>query len=265
MLNRYIGGCRRHLLFVLSLLVLTLPLSVRANDVPAIAAASSIKFALDEIVEQFTQDTGHRVRVSYGSSGNFVAQIQHGAPFELLLSADKRYTEQLVTAGLTNDTGVVYAVGKLVLAAPKHSPLELDAQLTGLKALIESGQLKRFTIANPQHAPYGERAQQVLQQAGLWESIQGQLIYGENVSQSAQFAISGSTQGGLVALSLAKSPVFEARANYIEIPISAYTPLEQKMVLLRNAGQTAHAFFDYLQTDTAHAIFQQYGFGKGAE
>ncbi|QBF84863.1 molybdate ABC transporter substrate-binding protein [Shewanella maritima] len=234
-----------------------------AKDVPAIAAASSIKFALDDIAKQFSQDTGKRVRISYGSSGNFVAQIKHGAPFELFLSADRRYTQQLEQAGFTQGDGDIYALGKLVLAAPKNSPLQLDEQLNGVKALLASGKLSRFTIANPEHAPYGERARQVLQQLSLWQDIQPQLIYGENVSQAAQFALSGSTQGGIVALSLASAPRFKARANYIEIPQQYYQPLAQKMVLTKKAGDTAKAFYSYLQSDAAQAIFEQYGFGKG--
>ena len=189
---------------LMPLMLLSKPI-LAAEDVPAIAAASSIKFALDDVAKQFQQDTGARVRITYGSSGNFVAQIKHGAPFELFLSADERYTNQLSHAGQTQGSGAVYAVGKLALAAPKSSPLELDDQLNGVKQLLKNQQLKRFAIANPDHAPYGERAEEVLKNLDLWQTIQPQLIFGENVSQAAQFALSGSTQGGLVALSLASA------------------------------------------------------------
>lgn len=235
---------------------------IAAEDVPAIAAASSIKFALDDVAKQFQQDTGSRVRITYGSSGNFVAQIKHGAPFELFLSADERYTNQLTDAAQTQGKGAVYAVGKLALAAPKSSPLTLDEQLDGVKQLLKTQQLKRFAIANPDHAPYGERAEEVLKNLDLWQTIQPQLIFGENVSQAAQFALSGSTQGGLVALSLASAERFKSRANYVVIPQSLYTPLKQRMVLTLKAGQTAEDFYDYIQTDKAQHIFAEYGFGK---
>ena len=233
-----------------------------AADVPAIAAASSIKFALDDVAKQFLQDTGARVRITYGSSGNFVAQIKHGAPFELFLSADERYTNQLTDAGQTQGKGSVYAVGKLALAAPKTSPLMLDKQLNGVQQLLKTQQLKRFAIANPDHAPYGERAKEVLENLDLWQEIQSQLIFGENVSQAAQFALSGSTQGGLVALSLASAERFKRRANYVVIPQSLYTPLKQRMVLTLKAGKTANDFYHYIQTDRAQQIFAEYGFGK---
>ncbi|MBR9729326.1 molybdate ABC transporter substrate-binding protein [Shewanella intestini] len=243
--------------------VFTFSATASDNDVPAIAAASSIQFALDDISKQFTKDTGKHVRISYGSSGNFVAQIKHGAPFELFLSADARYTEQVKNADLGEGDSVIYAVGKLVVAAPKNSQLTIDGNLKGLTQLLKSGKLSRFTIANPQHAPYGERAQEVLENLGLWQQIQPNLVFGENVSQAAQFALSGSTDGGLVAMSLASADRFKKVAQYIEIPQKLYTPLNQKMLLLKKSGATAHAFYQYLQTPTAHAIFKKYGFGVG--
>ncbi|WP_420833511.1 molybdate ABC transporter substrate-binding protein [Shewanella pneumatophori] len=254
--------------FRVVMLALLLPLLVlskgvfAAQDVPAIAAASSIKFALDDIAKQFTQETGRKVRISYGSSGNFVAQIRNGAPFELFLSADERYTQQLSQAKETPDDGVIYAVGQLAIAAPKSSPLPLDGDLAGVKQLLQSQQLKRFAIANPDHAPYGERAKEVLQKVGLWQDIQPNLVFGENVSQAAQFAVSGATQGGLVALSLAVAKPFKARANYVLIPQEYYTPLDQRMVLTLKAGETAKLFYSYLQSDTAQSVFADYGFAR---
>lgn len=232
-----------------------------SHDVPAIAAASNIKFALDEIAKQFTKDTGERVRISYGSSGNFVAQIKHGAPFQMFMSADEKYTHQLALSGETVDEGVLYAVGRLAIAAPKNSPLELDSELSGLKSLLKSGQMQRFAIANPDHAPYGERARELLQNMGLWASIEPQLIYGENVSQAAQFVVSGSTQGGIIALSLAIAPQFKKMGHYQALPAELHAPLYQRMVLTKKAGATAKAFYAYLQTETAREVFIEFGFG----
>lgn len=232
-----------------------------SNDVPAIAAASNIKFALDEIANNFTRDTGQKVRISYGSSGNFVAQIKHGAPFQMFMSADERYTHQLALSGATVDEGVLYAVGRLAIAAPKNSPLALDPELNGLKSLLQTGQLKRFAIANPDHAPYGERARELLKNMGLWESLEPHLIYGENVSQAAQFAVSGSTQGGIIALSLAIAPQFQQMGHYQALPAELHAPLYQRMVLTKKAGATAKAFYAYLQTETARQTFIEFGFG----
>lgn len=248
------------LLFCLAVM----PSTSRAADnapIPAIAAAANIKFALDDIVKNFTAETGLKVRVSYGSSGNFVAQIQHGAPFEMLLSADERYIHELQKAGFTRDEGVQYAVGRLALVAPKNSPLTLDVELTGLKALVATDQLDRFAIANPDHAPYGERARELLKKLGLWDDLQAKLILGENASQAAQFAISGSTQGGIIPLSLAIAPQFQALGHYLALPSELHAPLNQRMALMPNASSTTERFYLYLQSDAARAVFTQYGFG----
>ncbi|QYK01499.1 molybdate ABC transporter substrate-binding protein [Shewanella psychrotolerans] len=232
-----------------------------AADVPSIAAAANIKFALDKIATNFTQDTGKQVRISYGSSGNFVAQIRHGAPFELFLSADDKYIYQLHKLGVTTTEGELYAIGRLALAAPKSSSLSLDPQLNGLKSLLEKGELNRFAIANPDHAPYGERAREFLQKIGLWQQVHPYLIYGENVSQAAQFALSGSTEGGIVALSLAMAPQFQAAGHYVTLPSELHSPMYQRMVLTEKAGDTAKLFYDYLQQQRSRAVFSEFGFG----
>ncbi|MGL4895992.1 MAG: molybdate ABC transporter substrate-binding protein [Shewanella sp.] len=246
---------------VSGLLALT-PWASRADaPVPAIAAAANIKFALDHILSNFTAETGLRLRVSYGSSGNFVAQIQHGAPFEMLLSADERYIAELHKLGLTQGEGVQYAIGRLAIVAPKSSPLSLDAQLAGLKALLASGQLGRFVIANPEHAPYGERAREVLMKLGVWDDIRPKLILGENASQAAQFAVSGSTQGGIIPLSLAVTPQFQALGRYVALPEDLHGALGQRMALMPKASSTTERFYQYLQSDAARTVLSQYGFG----
>jgi molybdate transport system substrate-binding protein len=227
---------------------------------PIIAAAANIKFALDKIIDKYQEETGLNVRVSYGASGNFLAQIQHGAPFELLLSADEFYPKALHQLGLTLGEGQVYAIGRLALVAPKLSPLSLDPELKGLASLIEQGQLSHFAIANPQHAPYGERAKEVLEQLGLWEKLEGKLILGENVSQALQFALSGSTQGGIVALSLVKTPQFNRQGRYLVLPQSLHQPLTQRMVLMKQASSASKDFYQYLLQAQSQAIFMAFGF-----
>ncbi|MEZ9536625.1 molybdate ABC transporter substrate-binding protein [Shewanella sp. 10N.286.51.B8] len=254
---------RRRTAFIraLSSLVLLVSFSSLAAKPPAIAAAANIKFALDEIVTNFTASTGLPLRVSYGSSGNFVAQIQHGAPFEMLLSADEFYVQQLHKAGKTDSDGTIYAIGKLALVAPKNSSLVLDAELNGLQQQLTDGKIARFVIANPAHAPYGERARSLLQAKGLWPQLESKIIMGENVSQAAQFALSGSAQGGIVALSLASSEQFRKMGNYIEIPQSLYEPINQRMVMMPNAGATTQQFYQYMQTQAAKDVLLNYGFG----
>jgi molybdate transport system substrate-binding protein len=237
-----------------------LPRSAPAQEAPAIAAAADLKFALEEIAAQFRAETGKEVKLVFGSSGNFTSQLQQGAPFQMFLSADESFVFQLADAGKTLDRGALYAEGRIVLYAPHGSPLKPDADFAGLRQALAEGRIQRFAIANPEHAPYGRAAQEALQRQGLWAQIEPKLVLGENVSQAAQFASSGSAQGGIFAYSLALAPQVAALGSYVVIPADRHTPLRQRMVLLRNAGDAAKAFYAFMQTPNARAIFHKYGF-----
>jgi molybdate transport system substrate-binding protein len=243
------------------LLSVVLVAAVRA-DAGRVAAASDLRFALTEVAERFQADTGKTVKVSFGSSGTFTHQIEQGAPFELFLSADEGYVFRLADAGLTLDRGVLYGIGRLVVFAPHGSPLVVDGTLEGLRGALAEGKIKRFAIANPEHAPYGRAARDALMHAGLWDAVSRQLVIGENASQAMQFAASGSSQGGIVPLSLSKAAEVEVLGRFALIPAEAHAaePLRQRMVLLRNAGDGARAFHAYLQTAPARALLARYGF-----
>lgn len=234
--------------------------AARAEQPPLIAAASSLRFALEELAGNFKVETGHSVMLVFGSSGNFSRQIRQGAPFQMFLSADERYVLDLASAGLTRDEGVLYALGRLVIVVPDGSKLLADAALDDLQDALQDGRLKRFAIANPDHAPYGARAREVLQHLGIWQAIQPKLVRGENVGQAAQFAISGNTEGGLVAYSLVLSPGLNKRITYALIPDDWHARMGQRMVLLNNAGPVAETFYAYLQTPGAVATLTRYGF-----
>jgi len=235
-----------------------------ASEAPAIAAASSVQAALSEIAAQFKTATGYSVRLAFGSSGNFYRQIRQGAPFELFLSADEGFAQQLVEADLTEGESVCYATGQLVLFTPQGSTLKLNERVDDagviLQTALAQGLIERFAIANPNHAPYGRAAQHALESLGVWASIKPKLVLGENVAQAAQFAISGSTQGGLFAHSLALSPAVQGQGQFLLLPQRLYPPLRQGMVLLKSAGETARLFHDYIQQAPARAVFEQYGF-----
>ena len=196
---------RRRALFALGLA----PLVGRSRAAPPappaalVAAASDLKFALDEIAAGFRSGTQAPLRIAYGSSGNFYRQIVQGAPFELFMSADEGFVLQLAEQGLTPDRGELYGIGRIVLFAPRGAPWQPDAELAGLKQALRERRITRFAIANPAHAPYGRAARQALQRAGLWAAIEPKLVFGENATQAAQFATSGSAQGGIFPLSLA--------------------------------------------------------------
>lgn len=241
-------------------ITLALGSAVHAQSGPAIAAASDLKFALDAIAAQFRAETGSQVRVAYGSSGNFAQLLLQDAPFELFLSADEEFVFLLADAGKTLDRGTLYAEGRIVLFAPHGSPLAPDEHFVDLRAALEDGRVKRFAIANPEHAPYGHAAQQALQSRGLWSTVEPRLVLGENVSQAAQFATSGSTEGGIFAYSLALAPQIAELGTFALIPAEWHQPLRQRMVLMHDAGETARAFYGYLQAEAARAVFRRFGF-----
>lgn len=227
---------------------------------PVIAAAADLQFALAEVAQEFAKETGEKLRLSFGSSGNFARQIRQGAPYQMYLSADEEYIFDLVEGGFMKDRGVLYALGRIVLIVPHGSPLKADGSLADLKAAAADSRVTKFAIANPEHAPYGKRAEEALRHQGLWYGIKDKLVLGENVAQTAQFATSGSTQGGIIAYSLALSPKVSALGSYALIPADWHQPLRQRMALTRNAGPVAEQFYAYVQTPPARRIFIKYGF-----
>jgi molybdate transport system substrate-binding protein len=181
--------------FGLLVTLIAAPLTATAQDVPVVVAAADLQFALTEIADAFKKETKREVKLTFGSSGNFFRQIQQGAPFQMYLSADEKFAFDLADKGLTIDRGKLYAVGRIVIITPHGSPLKADGTLADLKAALADGRIKKFAIANPEHAPYGLRAEEALRHVGLWDALKDKLVLGENVSQAAQFATSGGAQG----------------------------------------------------------------------
>ncbi len=234
------------------------------SNAPHIAAAADLQFALPEIVAAFTSSGGARLKLSFGSSGNFARQIAQGAPFELLLAADERFVEQVIAAQRADGPGIHYATGRLALFLPQGSPIRADRDLADFAAAVRDGRLKRLAIANPEHAPYGRAAREVLEQRGLWPAVQDKLALGDNAAQAAQFAASGAAQAGLIPLSLARAPELAARGAYVTLPESWHTPLRQTLVLVKGAGPTARAFAAFLRGPQARQILARNGFGLPA-
>ncbi|MFN4129353.1 MAG: molybdate ABC transporter substrate-binding protein [Paracoccaceae bacterium] len=230
------------------------------SDVPVVAAASDLQFAVEEIAAAFKAETGQEVRLSMGSTGNFARQIREGAPFEIFMAADEQFIFELHRDGYARNEGDLYALGRIVVKVPPGSSLPADGTLESLRLALAEGRITRFAIANPDHAPYGKRAMEALQHGGLWEDIQPFLVLGENVSQAAQFALSGNAEGGIIALSLALAPQVRDLGTSDLIPEDFHAPLRQRMALLNGAGPVAEAFYDYVRSPPARAIMERYGF-----
>ena len=242
-------------------IVLLFSSSVRAAEL-TVAAAANVKFALDELVTVFhTNQTDIRVKVTYGSSGNFFAQLQNRAPFDLFLSADMEYAEKLAEAGLALDTNVFpYAVGRIVVWTRTNSTV--DVQNLGMQALLDPA-VKKIAIANPRVAPYGQAAVAAMNEYKVYEEVKAKLVLGENISQTAQFVQSGAADVGIIALSLALAPPTRAEGRYWEIPSAAHPNVRQGGIILRWSKEpdAAREFRDFLRSEPAVEVLKRYGYG----
>ncbi len=221
-----------------------------------IAAAADLRYALDEVVKAYKKNnSGATIEVIYGSSGNAFTQISNGAPYDIFFSADIIYPQKLKEAGLTLTDPKLYAIGRIVLWSAT-----LDVS-RGLSVLTEKPNLK-IAIANPEHAPYGQRSVEALKYYQLYEKIEDELIFGENVSQAAQFCLSGNAEAGLIALSLVLSPSMSNQGKYFLIDEKSHRPLEQAYVILDHAkgNKDVFAFAEYISATAARLIFEKYGF-----
>jgi molybdate transport system substrate-binding protein len=224
-----------------------------------VAAASDLQFALAELADRYQKESGQRVQLTMGSSGNFTQQIRQGLPVDLFLSADEEFVFQLADAGLTLDRGAIYALGRIAVLVPAGSTIALDTGLRGLGEALPA--VRHFAIANPEHAPYGRAARQALERLGLWQRVQPKLVIGENIAQATQFVTSGAAQAGITAVSLAVAPQVARLTRSLTLPADLHAPLRQRMVLLRSAGPPAADFYRFLQTPAARTVLQRYGFG----
>lgn len=224
-----------------------------------VAAASDLTFAMNEIVTNFEKDSGCAVRLSLGSSGNFLTQIENGAPFDLLFSADVAYPKRLESEGLAAPGSTyVYAIGKIVLWTRNNSGVDVSK---GFAALGDP-KVKRVAIANPEHAPYGRAAEEALRNAGAYDAVKDRLVLGENISQTAAFVESGNADVGIIALSLTLSPTMKDKGRGWTIPDNLYMPIEQGAVVVRAAAnpQGARQFLEYVKMPATAALLQRYGF-----
>jgi molybdate transport system substrate-binding protein len=225
-----------------------------------VAAAADLNAALSDLIARFGASHDVDVSVSYGSSGNFYAQILNQAPFDVFLSADVAYPNQLAARGLTvPHSEFTYAIGRIVVWAPFSSTLDVERE--GLQALT-AGTVAHVAIPNPEHAPYGRAAVAAMQSAGVYDRVRPKLVVGENVAQTLQFVQSGAADVGIVALSLALAPNLKGRGRRFEIPASTYPRLEQGGTILKNAADldAARAFRGFLLNADGQAILKQYGF-----
>ena len=233
---------------------------VSSADAVNVAVASNMSHAFSEIAELYQSTSGTKVRLSFGSSGNFARQIVQGAPYRIFLSAGSQYVDLLRSRNIELLEDIEYARGRVGVFVPHNSAL---SENSGLKSIIKKlfhGKYRRMVIPNPQHAPFGVAAKQSLQSAGLWVLESKRLLLAENAAQATQIAISGNVDVGIIPASHAQLPEISAKGKFYPIPEDWHQPLHQHLVLVDGASQNEAAFFAFLKEDRAQKIVKNFGY-----
>ncbi|MFQ5949065.1 MAG: molybdate ABC transporter substrate-binding protein [Nitrospiria bacterium] len=224
-----------------------------------IAAASNLRFAMNEIAAEFESAHPEKVKISYGSSGSFLAQLIAGAPYDIFFSADESLPQRLISEGLALEAALFrYGIGRLVLWVPRKSKIDLEKE--GMKGLLHPS-VHKIAIANPRHAPYGAAAVAALQTAGLYDLVRLNLVFGGNISEAAHFVRGGNAEIGMLSYSLAASPPLKEAGRFWPIPTTTYPPLYQGAIILRRSRNIplAKSFIAFVMGGEGRTILDRYG------
>lgn len=219
-----------------------------------VSAASDLTGAFKEIGATYEKESGNKVTFNFGSTGILAQQIEGGAPIDLFAAANKSYIDNLEKKGLIlPETKRVYAIGRIVLATPKGS-----VKLNSLQDLMRP-EIKKIAIANPNHAPYGMAAKEVMEKTGIWEKVKDRVVYGENIRQAMQYLETGSVDAAILALSVS----IGSDVSFALIPQELYSPIEQTLTVIKGAKneKKAREFADFITGPTGRAVMERYGFG----
>ena len=221
-----------------------------------IAVAANVSYAIDELIAEFNKthkDT--KVRVTLGSSGKLTAQIKHGAPYHLFMSANMKFPQSLYDDKIAKNIPVIYALGSLAILSKDTKDMSKGIEL------LKSNEIYKIAIANPKTAPYGTAAMQAFKNAGIYEEIKNKLIFGESISQTVSFTITAADIGLIAKSSLYSKPMlkYKKNKNWVEVDTKLYTPIEQGIVMIENDKDTK-AFYEFILSDKAQDIFKEYGY-----
>lgn len=252
--------CHKTLVRCFLFLLLTACPVVYAVDPPSIAVASNLTTPMTRIAEEFRSITGTRISISYGSSGNIARQIVQGAPYQLFISADKRYVDFLGDQGVMHHPAIEFIHGPIGIFIADDSILIEEPDLASIINALMYRSYRRITFPNPEHAPYGVAAQAALQSAGLWAIEKNRILLADNAAQVIQYALSAGVDAAVIPYSFMKEPTLQDKGRYFPIPESWYSPVIQYLVLLETAGEVTRRFAEFLQGETSTGILEEYGY-----
>ena len=221
-----------------------------------VAIAANLQPVMKELQKDFKQKTGITIDAISGPSGNLAAQVKNGAPYDVFLSADTKFPQDLYKTGFTVKAPVVYAQGALIICSTQ----KLD--YTNWAALLSANKITKIAIGNPAIAPYGKAAEEALKKAGIYDRVKHKIVLGESISQVNTYITTGVVSVGFTTLALVKDPANKTSLSYALIDPKSYTPIEQGMVLLKNAQRNKNAlkFYQYILSPAAKVLFKKFGY-----
>lgn len=252
-------NCKMNFRYLIPLIALILAGCSKPSEKIIVATAANVQYVMKEIKVEFEKETGKQIEIVVGSSGNLTTQIREGAPFDVFVSADTKYPNEIFKNGGSDEKPRVYALGSLVLWS-KNIPLgELNT------ALLSTEKIRKIAIPNPKTAPYGVAAIDILKSQKLYDQTESKLVYGESIAQTAQYIMSGSAEVGFNALSIVLSPEMKNQGYYIVVDSTLYQPIEQAAILLKHSDdspkkESSQKFYDFLFSEKGKAILKKYGY-----
>ena len=221
-----------------------------------VAVAANAQFVSQKLKEEFKKQTGMDADLTVSSSGKLTAQIEQGAPFDVFMSADMKYPQELSDKGLTTDKPVIYAYGTLVMWSLQKRNLS-----KGLNTLLSSD-INKIAVANPKLAPYGEATIAALTKQNLLEKAEPKMVYGESISQVNQYLLTGAADIAFTAKSVVLDTAMAGKGNWVEVSKSLYNPIAQGVVMIKGSAnaEAGKKFYQFLFSKKAKAIFVKYGY-----
>jgi molybdate transport system substrate-binding protein len=246
-------------LFMLSSLMIFSSITLFAQKKITVAAAANVQFVLEEIRKNFETETGISMNIILNSSGKLTAQIKEGAPYDVFVSADMKYPQELYRSGFATGAPKVYGNGVLVLWTTRA-----DVKPSTDLKLLATGEIKKIAIANPQTAPYGVAAEEAMKYSKVYEQVKNKLVFGESISQTNQYILSQSADIGFTAKSIVLSDDMKNEGTWADVAPQSYTPIQQGAVILKHGNETnkeaTQKFYNYLYSAKAKNVFKKFGY-----
>jgi len=238
------------------LILLALSISVLNAGTISVAVAANVSYAIEDLKKEFSKTHPNtKVRVTLGSSGKLTAQIKHGAPYDLFMSANMKYPEALYKDKIAINEPLVYALGSLAILSNTKRDFSNGIYI------LQNKQVSKIAIANPKTAPYGIAAMQALTNAKIMDDVKSKFVYGESISQTVSYAVTAADIGIIAKSSLYSSNMskYKENINWIAVDTKLYTPIKQGIVILKEDAEVK-AFYDFILSEDAKKIFKNYGY-----